>query len=58
MLNKKDYIIPIPGSKNVNRIRENAAAADIVLSADELEQIDSLLEKSDFLVFGGNRIVR
>lgn len=58
MLNNKDYIIPIPGSKNVNRIRENAAAADIVLSADELEQIDSLLEKSDFLVFCGNRIVR
>ena len=58
MLNKKDYIIPIPGSKNVNRIRGNAAAADIVLSADGLEQIDSLLEKSDFLVFGGNSIVR
>ena len=36
-------VVPIPGTKGRERLEENAAAADIRLSADELREIDALL---------------
>ena len=54
MLAKKPWIVPIPGSRKKSRLAENAAAADVVLSSDELAAIDNALERipiSD--VFGG-----
>lgn len=36
MLNKKPYIVPIPGTRKLNRLAENLGAADIVLSAGEV----------------------
>ena len=35
-------VIPIPGTKRVSRLEENAAAADLVLSAEDLALLDAL----------------
>ena len=54
MLGKKDYIIPIPGSRKVERLRENLGAAEVALTQEEIADIDRRLDGMDFLVFGGN----
>ena len=54
MLNKKPYIIPIPGSRKVERLEENLNSANIILTEDEIKNIDERLDKMDFLVFGGH----
>ncbi len=59
MICKKTWIVPIPGTRRLCRMKENIGAADIVLSADEVQRIDnalSTMEMSD--VFGGSRIVK
>src|SRR4051812_12782614 len=38
-----DDIVPIPGTKKVVRLEENAAADDVALDADELREIDAVL---------------
>lgn len=43
VLNQGDYIVPIPGTRNINRLDENVKAAEIVLSADELQHIGSII---------------
>lgn len=53
MLCKKPYIVPIPGTTKTERIWENAKAADIVLSADEIKAIDAMLDHMDLKVFSG-----
>ena len=54
MLGKKDYIIPIPGSRKVERLRENFDSADVELTPTEIANIDARLDGMDFLVFGGH----
>ena len=54
MLGKKDYIIPIPGSRKMERLKENLDSASIVLSPADIEDIDARLDGMDFLVFGGH----
>ena len=54
MMSKKPYIVPIPGSRKIERIEENATAADIHLTDDEILSIDNALSSMDFLVFGGH----
>lgn len=54
MLCRKPFIIPIPGSRKTERLQENLRASEIVLTAEEISMIDSLLDKTDFLVFGGH----
>jgi aryl-alcohol dehydrogenase-like predicted oxidoreductase len=57
MINKKPYIVPIPGSRKIGRILENGAAADIELTAAEVSDIDSKLENMKISgVFGGMAI--
>ena len=57
MVNKKPYIVPIPGSRKEERIRENYGAADIVLSPFEIAAIDkSLAEMNMSGVFGGSPV--
>ncbi len=59
MLCKKPYIVPIPGTRKLERLRENATAADVYLTPDEVKAIDNALdgmEMSD--VFGGSEIVK
>ena len=54
MLCKKPYIVPIPGSRKPERLRENLGSADIILTQDEIKNIDAKLDGMDFLVFGGS----
>lgn len=54
MLNKNKNLVPIPGSKNVQRIKENLLSAEINLTDSEIETIDKFLDKIDVPVFGGH----
>ena len=42
LLNRQENVIPIPGTSSVKRLEENARAADITLSADELDHIENI----------------
>ena len=35
-------VVPIPGTKRVSRLEENAAASDLVLTTDDLAELDAL----------------
>ena len=54
MICKKPYIIPIPGSRKEERLRENLGARDITLSKNELDEIDKLLDRTEMPVYGQN----
>lgn len=55
MLCKKPWIIPIPGSRKTNRLRENFGAGDVVLTADEILKLDTMLDRIDLPVYGRKR---
>lgn len=58
MLCKKPYIVPIPGTRRLSRLLENAGAADVTLSAEEVAAIDKALDGTAMSeVFGGSKIV-
>ncbi len=58
MLCKKPYLVPIPGTRRLERLRENAGAADVELSAQEVETLDTALDAMEMSeVFGGSRVV-
>lgn len=42
LLAKKDYIVPIPGSRDPKRVAQNIAAADFELTAADLARIDEI----------------
>ncbi|MFJ3804299.1 aldo/keto reductase [Streptomyces sp. NPDC090088] len=52
MLHKKDFIVPIPGSRKLNRIQENLGAANVTLTDDEFTRIENELAKIEI---HGNR---
>ena len=57
MMCKRPWIVPIPGTRKLCRLKENIGAADIQLSAKEVEHIDFALDAmrmSD--VFSGSLI--
>jgi len=54
MICEKDFIIPIPGSRKLHRLKENFGAGDIKLSAEEIEKINAKLDTMEFEVFGGH----
>jgi len=43
LLHHGDDVVPIPGTKRVKYLEENAAAADVVLTADQLDALDEAL---------------
>ena len=43
MLHKKPFIVPIPGSRKLQRIQENLGAADLDLTDDEFDRIEAEL---------------
>lgn len=45
LLAKGDDIVPIPGTKRVKRLEENAAAVDVTLSATTMAKLDALLDE-------------
>ena len=58
MLCKKPYLVPIPGTRRLSRLLENAGAADVTLSAEEVVAIDKALDGMAMSeVFGGSKIV-
>ncbi|MEO5770764.1 MAG: aldo/keto reductase [Burkholderiaceae bacterium] len=42
VLHRGQDIVPIPGTKSYARVLENIAASDIVLSADDMRQLDAI----------------
>ena len=59
MLCKKPYIVPIPGTRRLSRLTENAGAADVVLEPSEVSALDKILDTIPMSqVFGGSRIVK
>ncbi|MBQ9479097.1 MAG: aldo/keto reductase [Selenomonadaceae bacterium] len=49
---RREFVVPIPGMRRDERIKENLGAAEVVLSADEYEQLTAELDK---LKVYGNR---
>ena len=51
LLSQGDDIVPIPGTRSLDRVRENAGAAEVALTPDELSAISEILPHGSF----GNR---
>jgi aryl-alcohol dehydrogenase-like predicted oxidoreductase len=51
VLAQKPWIVPIPGTRRIERLHENIAAAEVELSAADLSQIEDTLAHAD--VAGG-----
>ncbi len=59
MMNKRPWIVPIPGTRHLSRLKENAGAADIHLAGDELHRIDAELDSMEMSgVFGGSPVLQ
>jgi aryl-alcohol dehydrogenase-like predicted oxidoreductase len=43
LLSRRPWIVPIPGTKRVEYLEQNAGAVDLELTADELARLDALL---------------
>lgn len=57
MLSKKRWIVPIPGTRCLCRLKENIGAEDIELTSDELQEIDTALGSMEMSeVFGSSAI--
>ena len=46
VLAQKPWIVPIPGTTKLHRLEENLGAADVVLTPDDLRQIDAVVSRS------------
>ena len=42
VMHQGEQVVPIPGTKRRERLEENAGAAEVELSADELASLDEL----------------
>ena len=57
MMNKRPWIVPIPGTRHLCRLKENIGAADIRLTAAQVQTIDDALAAMPMSeVFGGSPI--
>ena len=57
MMNKRPWIVPIPGTRHLCRLKENIGAADILLTAEQVRTIDEALAAMPMSeVFGGSPI--
>ncbi len=45
VLAQGDHLVPIPGTRRIRTLEENAAAVDIVLTADDLARIEAVFPK-------------
>ena len=50
MLNKYDFLAPIPGMRKEERVRENLGSAEITLSAEELAALEN--ELANITIYG------
>ena len=59
MLCKKPYLVPIPGTRKTERMKENKASAEILLTLEEVRSIDQALDNMEMsAVFGGTETVK
>ena len=59
MMSKKPWIVPIPGTRCLCRLKENIGAADIHLSPEQVADIDSSLDSMNMSeVFGGSPVIK
>lgn len=57
MLCKKPWIVPIPGTTHIGRMKENGGASDIILTKEEVQHIDDTLDQIDMsTVFSGTPV--
>lgn len=57
VLCKKPWIVPIPGTRKSDRLKENAGAVDVLLSEEEVKQIDHALDTMSMSdVYGGTKL--
>ena len=57
MLAKKPWIVPTPGTRKYGRLIENAQAADVELTDEEVKAIDQMLDTVPMSgVFGGSKV--
>ena len=54
MLHKFPHLIPIPGSRKIDRLSSNFQAGNIQLLETDIQMIDHQLERMEFEVFGGH----
>lgn len=52
IINKHKNCIPIPGSRKINRLEENFNAGEVVLTPEEIQKIDKLLDETHVPIFG------
>lgn len=52
MLHKEDFIVPIPGMRKEERVKENLGAADVELTENEYQQLEGALSRIEI---HGNR---
>lgn len=58
MMCKRPWIVPIPGTRHLCRMKENIGAADIRMSTEEIAKIDKALDTMEMSeVFGGSKII-
>lgn len=59
MLCKKPWIVPIPGTRKLFRLKENIGAADIDISQEEIAAIDKALATMSMSeVYGGTKVIK
>jgi len=46
VLAQGDHLVPIPGTRRIKTLEDNAAAADIVLTAEDVEAIEAVFPKN------------
>lgn len=52
VLAQKSFIVPIPGTRSLERLKENVASADVILSEEELKDINEAISQ---IVIKGDR---
>ena len=59
MIAKHPNLVPIPGTTKSDRLAENAGAAEIILTAQEVADIEESLDNMKMsAVFGGSKITK
>ena len=53
MLHKYPNVVPIPGSKNKERIMENLHSADIIFTQEEFENLENELNEIEVYGYRG-----
>jgi len=52
VLSKGENVVPIPGTKRIDYLEQNAGAADLLLTSDDLQELDN---QSDAITISGER---